>query len=93
MTDPAIQFQRAGFDSPEVQAQIATAFEQMRSAFASFAQACDQIMETIAEAIAPIIRAVARFVQQMRSLHLIPRAYRDTIMRKKIRRYYIQARK
>jgi hypothetical protein len=93
MTDPAVQFRNAGFDSPEVQAQITTAFEQLRAAFAPFAEACEQIMRTIVEAAAPIIRAVARWYREMCRLYLIPRAYRMTMMRKKICRYYMQARK
>jgi hypothetical protein len=93
MTDPAVQFRNAGFDSPEVQAQIATAFEQLRVAFAQLAEACAQIWQKITDAVAPVIRAVVQWYREMCRLHLIPRAYRMTMMRKKICRYYMQARK
>lgn len=92
MTDPAIQFQGAGFDSPEMAQQIAQAFEDVRAAFQQFAQACAQIMAEIVEFITPIVRAFARWIRSLPFLRRIVPP-RNTIMRRKIRHYYMQARK
>lgn len=86
MTDPAFQFQAAGFDSPEVAQQIAAAFEEIRAAFAVFTQACAALMEQIAEAIQPLLDAIVRLFGFLRWWN-VPRNERMTIMRCKIRRY------
>lgn len=87
MQDPIAQFPNAGFDSPEVQAQIAAAFEQVRKAFERFVEACKEVMRVIADALAPLIRYIAGVYHDLCRLHLMPRQYRLTIMRKKVRRY------
>lgn len=85
--DAMAQFPNAGFDSPEVQAQIAATFEQIRKALDQLAHACREAVQQIADVLAPLIRQIARVYYRLCHLHLIPRQYRSTIMRKKIRRY------
>lgn len=77
-------FTTVGFDSPEVQAQLAEAFAQWRAAFDQIAEVCRRAAQIIAEAIAPIIRAVVRWWRQVQ--HLMPRQYRMTMQRRKLRR-------
>lgn len=67
--------------------QTIAAFDELQEAFRQFAQACEQVWNAIVKAVTLIIRAVIRLYQQWRAAHLIPRQYRDTIMRRKMRRY------
>lgn len=79
----------AGYDSPDVQAELAAVDEQLRAAFAVMADALREIGRMMTEAFAPIMRSVTRVYRQLRAAHLIPRQYRDTMMRRKIRRYVL----
>lgn len=78
-----------GFDSPEVQAQIVAAFEQMRSAITQLAEACRKALEAMREAVQPLIQAVVRWYREACRLHLILRQYRDTMARRKLRRHLL----
>lgn len=78
-----------GFDSPEVQAQIAAVFEQMRIALAQLAEACRQALQAMRDAVQPLIRAIVQFYRDMCRLRLIPRQSRDTIAKRKLRRHVV----
>lgn len=81
-----------GFDSPEEKQRFDEAMTAFRQWFKEVAEAMRQvgqtIVEIITEAFAPILRRVTALYRAMLQLHLIPRQYRDTMMRRKIRRYY-----
>ena len=71
--------------------QTVAAFAELQEAFQQCARACEQAWNAIVEAFKPIIHAVVRLYRhlyrQLCAAHLIPRQYRDTITRHKIRRY------
>lgn len=63
------------------------AFAAMETALREFAQACRATWIAIVDAMTPIVSAITRIYRQLRAAHLIPRQYRDTMARRKIRRY------
>ena len=67
--------------------QTIAAFDELQEAFQQFAQACAQVWDAIFEAVTPIIHAVMRLYRQWQAAHFIPRQYRVTMARRKIRRY------
>lgn len=85
MQDPIAQFPNAGFDSPEV--QIATVFARVSAAFAALAEAFQKAIQRVARAMASFIPCTMRACNNLYCLHSIPRHYRLTIIRRKIRRY------
>ena len=60
---------------------------QIQEAFQQFARACEQVWDAIVDAVAPIVRAVIRWYRQRCAAYLIPRQYRLTMARRKVRRY------
>lgn len=46
--------------------------------------------DAIRDVAARVIKAVARLYRDLRAAHLIPRQYRDTMARRKIRRYMMR---
>lgn len=78
-----------GFDSPEVQAQIVAAFEAMRPAILQLAEVFRKALDALREAIQPLIHAVARWYREACRLGLIPRQYRNTMARRKLRRHVV----
>lgn len=89
MQDPIVQFPNAGFDSPEVQVEIAERMGQLCAAFADFAETCKEVWEAIVKIFTPLIDWI---IEQCKVIahefpYLMPRHYRLTTMRRKIRRY------
>lgn len=80
-----------GFDSPAVREALAQQFAHIQAAFARIAEACQQALSAIAEALTPVVQRIARWFYRwyndLRRLHLIPRQTHDTMARRKIRRY------
>lgn len=77
-----------GFDSPEAAAQIQAAFEQMQQAFAALAEAARQAWQALVEALRPLVDIVVRVWSDILQRHWAPRQYRDTMQRRKLRRYF-----
>ncbi len=69
--------------------QTVAAFAELQKAFQEFARACEQVWDAIVAAVTPIIRAVMRLFRQWCVAHLIPRQYRLTMARRKVRRYML----
>jgi len=79
----------AGFDSPEVAAQIRAAFDQMREALAVLADRCRELLTTLADAIKPLIQWITRTWRAMLRLRIVPQQYLNTIAKRKMRRHIL----
>ena len=86
MTDPAIQFAFIGSDSPEVQDEIKAAFARLRAAFQELAEQCAEMRAAIIEAFKPLVQIILSWYRDLCLLHLMPRQYRNTMQRRKLRR-------
>ena len=74
-------------DNQEPFEQSRVDMEQLRAAFEQLMDACSVALERIVELFRPFVHALSRQINEMYRLHLIPRHYRVTVARKKMRVY------
>lgn len=72
--------------------QIAVAFQGAADAAEQFVKACQRAWAAICNIVADAVRFIERTWRNWRALHLIPRQYRDTMARRKMRRYVLMYR-
>lgn len=102
MTDPALQFQEAGADSPEVACTVGADLTAAAQSFAALAQALADFGDALCRALAPVIDAIYEGIREIAawaSRHwrairaaLGPSYRPETMMRKKLRRYLARLR-
>ena len=62
------------------------------AAFEILRECCEHVWQALVDAFAPLVALFTRVWRDLVRLHLIPRQYRDTMMRRKMRRYYVSLR-
>lgn len=62
--------------------------EQLRAALQEVLDVVQRAWQTIVNTFALIARAIVRWYREARRAHLIPRQYRNTIMRRKLRKHF-----